>query len=182
MAVSKIKYLGLATINLTPNAIYNVQSELTDSFVVVGDDLVTLVSVLKTESIPHWEISALSELVTNSAYTKDSYGTIFRIVSNDDFRLRLNSEEQLSTELIQLNFTEDYGGVARVINILNTSYGFSIAFTQDPTKVFTDLDSFVAYAQPLLWKVCILSSGEIIITDSNGVQLIPELLGLDISL
>ena len=180
MAVIKVKFLG-TNVNLTTGAIYNVTSEDSTNYFIVGDDLV-LNPYPKTDFIPHWAVSSLAELVTEKAYTKDSYGTTYRIVSNDDFRLRLNSEEQLSTELVQLNFTKGYGGVARVINILNTSYGFSIAFVQDSTKVFTDLDAFVAYAQPLLWKVCILSSGEIIITDSNGVQLIPELLGLDISL
>ena len=180
MALTKVKFLG-THINLTTNAIYNVTSEDSTNYFIVGDDLV-LSPYPKTDFIPHWAVSSLAELVTEKAYTKDSYGTTYRIVSNDDYRLRLNSEEQLTTELVQLNFTEEYGGVARVINILNTSYGFSIAYTQDSAKVFTDLDDFVAYAQPLLWKVYILSSGEIIITDSNGVQLIPELLGLDISL
>ena len=180
MALNKVKFLG-THINLTTNAIYNVTSEDSTNYFIVGDDLV-LSPYPKTDFIPHWAVSSLAELVTEKAFTKDSYGTTYRIVSNDDYRLRLNSEEQLSTELVQLNFTEDYGGVARVINILNTSYGFSIAYSQDSAKVFTDLDDFVAYAQPLLWKVCILSSGEVIITDSNGVQLIPELIGLNISL
>ena len=181
MAVSKIKYLGLATINLTPNAIYNVQSELTDSFVIVGDDLITLVSVLKTESIPHWEISALSELVTNSAYTIDSYGTTFRIVSNDSSRLRINSEGEVTSELSQLSFTDEFGGVARVLAVLTSAYRFSISYNQDIAKVFSDLDSFSTYTQSLGWKLCVLADGSIVTTDNSGNNVALNLVGISLT-
>lgn len=177
---SKVKYLGVTNGFLTNGSIYVLISYTDTNWVLVDDTLATN-SYPKTDFIPHWEVGSLAELVTLQAYTTDSYGTKFRIVSNDLTIIRVNSENETTSELCQITYLNTYGGVARVVAILTGSYRFSITYNQDPAKVFGDLDSLVAYCKPLGYKTCILADGTLIISDSSGNSVQPNLLGISLT-
>lgn len=177
---TKVKYLNVTTAFLTQNSIYTVVSSSEVSWVIVDDTLATN-TYPKTDFIPHWEVGLLAELVTLGAYTTDSYGTKFKIVSADSARLRVNSEDEATTELSQVTYLNTYGGVARAVAFLQNAYRYSIAYTQDPAKVFADLDSLVVYTKNLGYKTCVLADGSIVITSSDGTTIIPEYLGISIT-
>lgn len=176
----KVKYLGITNGFLTNNAIYVLVSH-TDTHWVLIDDTTATNSYPKTDFIPHWEVGSLAELVTLGAYTTDSYGTNFKIVSADSARLRVNSENEATTELSQITYLNTYGGVARAVSVLTNSFRYSITYSQDPLKVFADLDSLVVYTKNLGYKTCVLADGSIVITSSDGTTIIPEYLGISIT-
>lgn len=180
--VTKLKYLGVTTPNLTQNSIYDVQSETTELYYIL-DDLSATISVLKSnlDFIPHWAISSLKELVDDSAFTKDSYETTFKIVSADNNRLRVDSEGRTVLETAQISYTSEYGGVIRTLALLTDHYRFSIAYTQDPTKEFATLQELVDYTSDQGWKLCYLADDSIVITDENGNTVIPEYVGINIT-
>ena len=176
---TKVKYLGVTNGFLTNGSIYVLVSYTDTNWVLIDDTLATN-TYPKTDFIPHWEVGSLAELVTLKAYTTDAYGTTFRVVSNDLTLIRISSENEATSELCQLTYLSTYGGVARVIDILSNSYRFSITYTQDINKVFEDLDSLVAYCKPLGYKTCILADGTLVITDSSGNSVQPNLLGISL--
>ena len=176
----KVKYLGITTANLTENALYTVSSE-TDLQWFITDDTLALNPYPKTDFIFAWEVSSLSELVTAKAYTTDTNGTKFVIVSNDLSKLRVNSEGRVGQELSQVSFTKEFGGVARAITLLQSAYRFEIIYTQDLTKEFATLSTLVDYTSAQGWKLSYLADDSIVITDGSGNQVIPELIGINIT-
>lgn len=180
--VSKLKFLGETNANFTQDAIYDVQSETLELY-YVKDDTDTLAEVSKNNAnfIPHWAISSLKELVENEAFTKDTYGTVFTVVSADDTRLRVDSSERDCLEMAQVSYISEYGSVERAVSVLTTSYRFSIVYTQDPLKEFATLQALGDYTSDLGWKLCYLANDSIVITDENGKVVIPEYVGIKIT-
>lgn len=176
----KIRYLKATTASLTKDSIYTVLSQTSTHYFIADDTGVTNPYPI-ADFIPHYEVGSLSELVALKADTTDAYGTVFQIVSSDESRLRVNASDKVPTEVTQISYTKSYGGVLRALDVLESSYRFSIAYTQDPAKTFNDLDSLVAYTKSLGWKVCAMADGSLIITDSLGSQIIPEYVGINLT-
>ena len=108
----------------------------------------------------------------------DTYGNSWKIISNDNEKLRINSTNRASTELILPYVSDEFGGVVRVLALL-LSYGFDIVYVQDVSKSFTDRDVFVTtFIKPNHYKYVESETAKIIYGVDGITQLIPNLEGI----
>lgn len=186
-STTKIKVISNVgyTSNITVGNIYTVLATTDTQFSIV-DDLTNTILVPKSLFKMHYEISALNELLpstvggTDGSEGLDSFGNKFKIVSADSDNLRVNVQDKTTTLTVLIPFLDSYGGVNFALVLLE-QYGFSIVYTQDVAKQFSDRDAFInSYVVPNNYKYNETSTGIITITDSTNVQIIPNLVGLSL--
>ena len=172
--------------SLTVNNIYQILSSTETQYSLV-DDLTNTVLIPKTLFKLHYEISMLNSLLpstvggTDGSEGLDSFGNKFKLVSADSENLRVNVQDKTTTLTVLIPFLDSYGGVPFALSLLE-QYGFSIVYSQDVAKQFSDRDTFInSYVVPNNYKYNETSTGIITITDSTNVQIIPNLVGLKLT-
>lgn len=174
------------TSNITIGNIYTILATTETQFSII-DDLTNTVLIPKSLFKMHYEISALNELLpstigeTDGGEGIDLFGNKFKIVSADSENLRVNVQDKTTTLTVLIPFLDSYGGVPFALSLLE-QYGFSIVYSQDVVKDFSDRDMFInSYVVPNNYKYNETSTGVITITDSTNVQIIPNLVGLKLT-
>jgi hypothetical protein len=184
---TKVKCINVSSFStqLSLNGLYTVPS-ITDTTVTIIDDLGSISIFDLALFTPYYEITKLNDLLpstiggTDGAWTVDGYGTKFKIISATSTQIRLNSIDEDTVETIAITFTNDFGGVARVLAYL-TFLGFAINYSQNPSLSFIDRDVFIQYAKTQSWKYSETYEGVRVITDSTGVTVVENLVGLSLT-
>ena len=183
---TKVKCVNISSFGtqLSIDGIYVILS-ITDTTVTITDDLGSTSIFSLSLFVPYYEVEKLNDLLpstgeTNGAWTVDSYGTKWTIISATSTQIRLNSVNETTIETIAITFTNDFGGVARILAYLGF-LGFAINYVQNATLVFTDRDLFVHYAKTQAWKYSETYEGVRLITDSTGANIVENLVGLSLT-
>ena len=174
------------TANVTVGLVYVILAETTNEYSII-DDVTNTVLIPKSLFKLHYEISMLNSLLpstvggTDGGEGVDSFGNRFKLVSADSENLRVNVQDKTTTLTVLIPFLDSYGGVPFALSLLE-QYGFSIVYSQDVAKDFSDRDTFInSYVVPNNYKYNETSTGIITITDSTNVQIIPNLVGLKLT-
>jgi hypothetical protein len=187
-STTKIKAISNVgfTANITVGNIYEILATTDTQFSII-DDLTNTVLVPKSLFKMHYEISALNLLLsstvggTDGSEGLDSFGNKFKLVSADSENLRVNVQDKTTTLTVLIPFLDSYGGVDFALSLLE-QYGFSIVYSQDVSKQFSDRDDFInSFVVPNGYKYNETSTGIITITDSTNIQIIPNLIGLKLN-
>lgn len=181
---TKVKNIDVSSFStqLTLNSVYTILS-ITDTTVTITDDLGSISIFDLALFVPYYEIIKLNDLLpsttggTDGAWTVDSYGVKWRIISATSTQIRLNSIDEDTVETIAITFTNDFGGVTRVLAYLGF-LGFAISYVQDANLAFSDRDLFMVYIKAQSWKYSETYEGIRVITDSTGNTVVEELVGL----
>ena len=183
---TKVKNINVSTYSsqLTLNAVYLVLS-ITDTTVTITDDLGSTSIFDLALFVPYYEITALNSLLPSTSGGTDgawaiSYGVKYRVISATSTQIRLNSIDEDTVETIAITFTNDFGGVTRVLAYL-TFLGFAISYSQDPSLTFIDRDLFVQHCKTQTWKYSETYEGVRVITDSTGNTIVENLVGLSLT-
>lgn len=183
---TKVKNINVSSYStqLTLNAIYSVLS-ITDTTVTITDDLGSTSIFDLALFVPYYEITKLNDLLPSTVGGIDgawsiSYGVKYRVISATSTQIRLNSIDEDTVETIAITFTNDFGGVPRVLAYL-AFLGFAINYTQDVLLSFNDRDLFMVHVKAQSWKYSETYEGVRIITDSTGNTVVENLVGLSLT-
>ncbi len=183
---TKVKCISIGSFGtqLTLGNAYTYLS-ITDTTVTITDDLGSTSIFDLALFVPYYEITKLNDLLPSTVGGIDgawsiSYGVKYRVISATSTQIRLNSIDEDTVETIAITFTNDFGGVTRVLAYL-TFLGFAISYSQDPSLTFIDRDLFVQYCKTQTWKYSETYEGVRVITDSTGNTIVENLVGLKLT-
>ena len=184
---TKVKCINVSSFStqLSLNGVYTVLS-ITDTTVTIKDDLGSTSIFDLALFVPYYEITALNSLLpstsgeTDGSWTVDSYGVKYRVISATSTQIRLNSIDEDAVETIAITFTNDFGGVTRVLAYL-AFLGFAINYVQDVALTFVDRDVFIQFCKAQTWKYSESYEGVRVITDSTGSTVVENLVGLSLT-